>query len=182
MQTRGGHPMYQKFSKAPERSRFPDEAKEGSKIAEHLRTHIASDEVSSEIKKVHQLNGTSQKIQSLLQKELEILHFESEKRNLFLNCGVPSLRPDLYLQIGNSGILVEVERGKTIANNMDLLDVWKCHLCARAHFLFLIVPRERVSLNEQRMQVFDRVSKRIGTFFDLEENYVNVEEVHLFGY
>ena len=85
------------------------------------------------------------------------------------------------MKIGKSGILVEVERGKTIANNMDILDIWKCHLCNKADFLFLIVPRVRVSQNGKPNKVFERVSKRIDTFFN-PANYVNVEAVYLFGY
>ena len=38
---------------------------------------------------------------------------------------------------------MEVERGKTVLNNMDLLDVWKCHICESANYLFLIVPQMR---------------------------------------
>lgn len=174
--------MYNKFFKAPKSPKLIEISEKVSIIAERLNKHIASDEVSSEIKRVHQINGTSQLIQSVLQKELETLKFVPEKKGLFLNCGVPSLRPDLYLKIGESGILVEVERGKTIANNMDLLDVWKCHLCVNADFLFLIVPCVRTSQNGNAMKVFDRVSNRIGTFFTSKENYINVEEVHLFGY
>ncbi len=64
---------------------------------------------------------------------------------------------------------------------MDILDIWKCHLCDKADFLFLIVPRVRVSRDGKSNKTFERVSKRIGTFFN-PANYVNVEEVHLFGY
>lgn len=131
--------MYKKFFKAPKTPKFLDISEKVSLIAERLNRHIASDEVSSEIKRVHQINGTSQKIQSVLQKELETLKFEPEKKGLFLNCGVPSLRPDLYLKIGKSGILVEVERGKTIANNMDLLDV-EMSLVSRGRLLVLDRP------------------------------------------
>ena len=45
-------------------------------------------------------------------------------------------------RVGSSGILLEVERGKTTINNMDFLDFWKCHLCEHAHYLFLLVPQE----------------------------------------
>lgn len=40
-----------------------------------------------------------------------------------------------------SGIILEVERGKTLMNNMDLLDMWKCHICEHARYLFSIVPK-----------------------------------------
>ena len=32
---------------------------------------------------------------------------------------------------------MEVERGKTTTNNMDLLDIYKCHICEEANHLFL---------------------------------------------
>ena len=51
------------------------------------------------------------------------------------------LRPDYYRPLETSGILLEVERGKTTTNNMDLLDFWKCHLCRHADYLFLMVPQ-----------------------------------------
>ncbi len=135
----------------------------------------------SRLEAVHRPNGTSHEIQTLLKRKLETLKFVSEKKALFSNSGVPGLTPDLYLEIGKSGILIEVERGKIIANNMDILDIWKCHLCDKADFLFLIVPRVRVSRDGKSNKTFERVSKRIGTFFN-PANYVNVEEVHLFGY
>ena len=135
----------------------------------------------SKVEAVHKLNGTSREIQALLTKKLEKLGFGSEKRGLFWDCQVPGTTPDFYVKIGKSGILIEVERGKTIANNMDILDIWKCHLCDKADFLFLIVPCVRVSQNGKPIKVFERVSKRIDTFFN-PANYVNVEAVHLFGY
>ena len=46
------------------------------------------------------------------------------------------------MPIGESGIILEVERGKTTINNMDLLDFWKCHICSYAHGLYLLVPTE----------------------------------------
>ena len=70
------------------------------------------------------------------------LGFVSEAKGLFGELPTSALRPDYYLPIGESGILLEVERGKTTINNMDLLDFWKCHLCEHANYLFLMVPQE----------------------------------------
>jgi hypothetical protein len=44
------------------------------------------------------------------------------------------------MSLDGTGIILEVERGKTTINNMDLLEFWKCHICAHADFLFLMVP------------------------------------------
>lgn len=171
---------YNKFSKGT--GNLPEESEQVSSIAEQLREYMATDLVRSRIGEVHKLNGNSHEIQSLLEEKLLELGFKSEKRDLFKGCKVPSLRPDFYREVGESGILVEIERGKTIANNMDLLDFWKCHLCAEADFLFLVVPCERMSRNGQVTRAFDRASKRMATFFEPTTNYVNVEAVYLFGY
>jgi hypothetical protein len=171
---------YVTYSKEP--GRFPHLSKEVSAIAERLKLYLDGPRVRAEIKRINKINGTSQQIQSLLKMELEELGFKSEKKGLFKEYKVPSLRPDFYREVGESGILVEVERGKTIANNMDLLDIWKCHLCSKADFLFLVVPCERRSNNGQVTLAFERASKRMATFFEPAKNYVNVESVHLFGY
>jgi hypothetical protein len=170
---------YDKFSKAS--GNFPDELEQVSSIAEQLRDFMATELVCSAIRDVHKLNGSSQQVQGLLEEKLSELDFTSEKKGLFGGCKVPSLRPDFYRKVGKSGILVEIERGKTIANNMDILDIWKCHLCAEADFLFLVVPCERTNHKGQVTRTFDRASKRMAAFFE-PSNYVNVEAVYLFGY
>ena len=95
---------------------------------------------------------------------------------------VSGIRPDYYKHLEGGGILFEVERGKTIANNMDLLDVWKTHICPSAKHLFLMVPRIRVTGSHQEQKIFQSVEKRIGTFFGEEARDIDVETVHLFGY
>ena len=172
---------YKVFSKNSENLR--DESQKVSIIAEHLKDFMATDQFSSQVELVHKPNGNSQQIQSLLEVELRRLEFAPEKKGLFKNYAVRSLRPDFYKKVGKSGILVEIERGKTIANNMDILDLWKCHLCPEANFLFMVVPCERKSNKGVITRTFDRVGKRMETFFDpMKRNYVNVEAVHLFGY
>ena len=170
---------YKEFSKIP--GNFPDERHEVSEIAKQLADYLVEKEVCSDIGQVHKVNGNSQQIQIVLDKKLRKLGFAVEKRGLFKDTVVPSLRPDFYMKVGNTGILVEIERGQTIANNMDLLDLWKCHLCAEADFLFLVVPCERKSNKNQITRPFERASKRLATFFQ-EGNYINVEAVYLFGY
>lgn len=51
-------------------------------------------------------------------------------------------RADCSLEIEDTGVLVEVERGTTTINDMGLLDFWKCHICEHAHYLMLLVPCE----------------------------------------
>lgn len=76
---------------------------------------------------------------------------------------------------------MEVERGKTKANNMDLLDVWKCHICKTANCLFLIVPIVRQTEKGKSEIIFESVFKRLSVFFQLK-NHINVDAVFLFGY
>lgn len=161
--------------------RLAREFEEVSSIALQLRDFMATASVCAAIKACHRLNGTSQEVQAVLNGKLADLGFQSEKRGLFSEYPVASLRPDFYRRVQNSGILLEIERGKTLTNNMDLLDLWKCHLCAHADFLFLVVPNERPSENGQVIRAFAGASRRLSTFFE-PGNYVNVEAVHLFGY
>jgi len=76
---------------------------------------------------------------------------------------------------------MEVERGKTLANNMDLLDIWKCHICREADYLFLVIPKRRPRGSGKSESVQARVVKRVATFFK-EPNYINVEGVFVFAY
>jgi len=85
---------------------------------------MESDAIYSAIQRVHRLGGKSQEIQAVLEADLEALGFNSERKGLFEDYVVSGLRPDFYRPVDDSGILVEVERGKTITNNMDLLDLW----------------------------------------------------------
>jgi hypothetical protein len=158
-----------------------NEFAEASSIALQLKNYLSSEEVCTEISQCHKLNATSQQIQAIIHEEVEHLGFQSEKRGLFLDYKIAALRPDFYRPLGKSGIILEVERGKTLTNNMDLLDLWKCHVCAHADFLYLIVPVERRSENRTVIRAFDGVLRRLSTFFE-PRNYVNVEAVFVFGY
>jgi hypothetical protein len=159
---------------------FPQEFMEASSIAGQLKEYLRSELVSAEINKCHKINATSHEIQKIIDKEVQRLGFHSEKRGLFGDM-VKALRPDFYRRVGKSGIILEVERGKTITNNMDLLDLWKCHICPYADFLYLIVPIERHSKNGNTIKAFEVARRRLSTFFE-PKNYVNVEAVFLFGY
>lgn len=150
-------------------------------IAESFRVGLDTEEVRAGIAEKHQFGASSHEIQSLVLPLATALGFESEKRGLFKDYTVASLRPDYYLPLEGSGILLEVERGKTTTNNMDLLDLWKCHICPNADYLFLLVPQARPSANGTVMHHFRDVSRRLETFFR-PGNYVNVDGVFLFGY
>jgi len=170
---------YQVFRKEP--LTLKKEFAEVAFIASQLEEYLSLRKVCREIRKHHRPNTPSQQIQAIIHEEVERLGFQSEKRGLFSNYAVPALRPDFYRRVGRSGIILEVERGRTLANNMDLLDLWKCHICAHADFLYLIIPVERQTWYGRTVWTFDRVLRRLSTFFE-PRNYVNVEAVFVFGY
>jgi hypothetical protein len=150
-------------------------------MAEELLEYLEQEKTQQQILERHILGASSALIQDLVLEKAKALGFEDEKRGLFANYAVPALRPDYFCQMGDSGILLEVERGKTTTNNMDLLDFWKCHICEHAEYLFLLVPQKRTSANGSVLWHFKQVERRLGVFFK-PKNYVNVNAVHLFGY
>ena len=127
------------------------------------------------------MGASSATVQSILLPEAKRLGFQSEQKGLFASHASKGLRPDYFKVIGQSGILIEVERGKTLDNNMDLLDLWKCHLCPKADYLFLVVPKRRPTKKGASTVMFARVCGRLEAFFKVP-NLVNVEAVFLFGY
>lgn len=90
------------------------------------------------------------------------------------------LRPDWFLPVAKSGILLEVERGKTLANNVDLLDLWKCHICREADHLFLVVP-VKVQRTGARRTSTRALYPAMSTFV-IPENKVNVVSIAVLGY
>jgi hypothetical protein len=148
-------------------------------IADKLVEYLNQSEIQEKIKITHELNASSQLIQKIFEDKAREWGFASEKNGLFEDY---QLRPDYYMPLSEgTGILLEVERGKTLANNMDLLDVWKCHICKEANFLFLVVPQIRQKSNGHGTTIYNTVLKRLQAFFKTE-NYVNVDAVFVFGY
>jgi hypothetical protein len=152
------------------------------KLATQVTNIFSIPEIIDGIIQAHVFGASSAKVQAVILKKMNDLGFQSERKGLFKDMTVSGIRPDYYKQLDGGGILFEVERGKTIANNMDLLDVWKTHICREAKHLFLMVPRIRVTGNHQEQKIFQSVEKRIGTFFDEQAHDIDVESVHLFGY
>jgi len=147
------------------------------KYAHSLFSYIQLPEVSDRVAHANQKGTSSAAIQACFLEHVLKLGFHSEKQGLF---ATHLLRPDYYLQLSpNRGILLEVEKGKTLTNNMDILDLWKCHICDHAQYLFLAVPI--YAQNAGSRNVFDNVVKRMQPFFS-KENYVGVYGVFIFGY
>ena len=146
-------------------------------IADKVAKHIDTKEVAELIFNNNKKNVDSKTIQDIFILFMKNLGFESEKKNLFKNY---KLRPDYYKRLrDNEGILLEVERGKTINNNMDIYDVWKCHICKEANHLFLFVPQSISHYSN----VYNSSFNRIRSFFEpSEENFINIKSLTLFGY
>jgi hypothetical protein len=160
-----------------------DEIAEVTKIADRLLDYLNQPEVQQAIAIANQPGQSSSCVQDVFTEFAMALGFRSEAKGLFANSFVTGLRPDYYLSIGEkTGILLEVERGKTTMNNMDLLDFWKCHICESADYLFLLVPQElRQNSNALVRNEFANVGRRLAPFFQ-PENYTNVLGLFLYGY
>ena len=150
------------------------------KVAEQLRAALDTAEVKGALTAIPAIGGTSHQVDAVVQPYAELLGFSSQKTTLFGDYPV-ALRPDWYRPLGrSSGIILEVERGKAVTNNMDLLDLWKCHICREAHHLFIVVPNV-VRRNYGTESVYPRVVTRLATFF-ATGNETNVRSVAVFGY
>ena len=156
--------------------------RETLEVSAQVREILKNQEVRDSIAEVHKFGATSHAVQKSILGQVEPLGFVSEKKGLFAAYKVSGIRPDYFKSLAGGGILFEVERGKTIANNMDLLDVWKTHLCSEAKHLFLMVPNIRVTEKGGSQKVFNTVENRIETFFLHENKPIDVNSVHIFGY
>jgi hypothetical protein len=124
----------------------------------------------------------SHEIQDIILVKSNELGFKSEKEGLFVNYQ-KKVRPDFYKQIGETGIIIEVERGQSLQNNNIFKDFWKCHICEKVNYLFLFVPQKLVqnTSNLSGEKTFKRVCENLELFFK-PENYTNVRGLSVFGY
>jgi hypothetical protein len=148
-------------------------------LADKLRSALDVAEVAGALSAIPAIGGTSHQVDAIVQRHAERLGFSSQQRNLFKEYPV-SLRPDWYRPLEENGILLEIERGKAVTNNMDLLDLWKTHICREAEHLFILVPK-LVVRNYGTERVYPRVVTRLATFF-APGNEINVASVAVFGY
>lgn len=158
-----------------------DEYRAVKAIAARLLAHFQTPETSAKLSFANQPGAPSQGVQDAFVEFAHELGFVDEHVGLF--AGYESaVRPDYFLRLGATGILLEVERGKTTINNMDFLDFWKCHLCEQANYLFLLVPRElRQNAKMSPRREYAAVVRRLAPFF-VPRNYTNVRGLFVFGY
>lgn len=159
-----------------------DEWSEVLQVADSLVRHLDEPGVAALISEANQPGQSSATIQRIFLAEATRLGFRDESKGLFSTYKSSALRPDFYRPVGATGIILEVERGKTTINNMDLLDFWKCHICEHASYLFLMVPQElRQNPTMSPRREFATVAKRLESFFR-PGNYTNVRGLVLMGY
>ena len=151
-------------------------------VGRQVRVILNKPEVISKIATAHVFGATSHSVQATILDELSEIGFTSEKKGLFADFKVPGIRPDYFKPHEGGGFLFEVERGKTIANNMDLLDVWKTHICREARHLILLVPNIRVTGKGAKQNIFSPVQNRISAFFHESVPAIDVDSIHLIGY
>ncbi len=161
------------------------ELAEVGRVAEALLTHLRLPDIESAIDEANQPGKSSSLVQDVFLTEAVRLGFRSEAKGLFASYRTPALRPDYFVPLPQfgTGIILEVERGKTTINNMDFLDFWKCHICSEAHHLFLLVP-QRLQQNADGSRItkpYEAVKNRLASFFQ-PVNYTNVRSCWLFGY
>ena len=146
-------------------------------IAREIENYLKNKEVYERIKKANTKGTSSQIIQEIIEEIAKPLGFTDEKEGLFKKYSNSGLRPDFYKKLGKSGILMEVERGKTTTNNMDLLDIYKCHICEEASHLFLFVP---IKVSHTK-NIYKNVCKKVSNFF-IKKNYLNIDSLIVYGY
>lgn len=151
-------------------------------IVDALYAHLELAEIVAAIREANRPGRSSSEVQNVFLEHARQLGFTDESKGLFAGYVTSALRPDYYLPLGDTGVLIEVERGKTTINNMDLLDFWKCHICTHAHYLILLVPTElRQNETMSPRREFTTVRNRLASFFE-DGNYTNVRGLFLFGY
>lgn len=151
-------------------------------VADEIVAYLKQPRTRARIKMVDVPGASSSTIQAVILDRAESLGFRNEAKGLFKSYPNNGLRPDYYRRVGDSGILLEVERGKTNINNMDFLDFWKCHICEHAHYLFLMVPVSLVQNSSGKSsKPFEATAKHLSSFFQ-PSNYTNVRGLVLIGY
>lgn len=151
-------------------------------ISDRLLNHLNEPAALALMFDANQPGFSSGRVQESFAPFAADLGFVSEAKGLFANYDNKAVRPDYYRAMDGTGILMEVERGKTTINNMDFLDFWKCHLCEHADYLFLMVPQALIQNTTMKpRREYNAVVKRMGSFFT-PGNFTNVRGLHVFGY
>lgn len=174
---------YRRHARVPDGVMQRGELDRVDALAERLIDHLKADE--DIIARLHIHGAQSKAIQERVGSLLELeLGFRAELVLTPDEGLVTRARPDFYYPLSpGTGVIAEVERGGTTANNHDLKDLWKVHIAINANHLFLVVPNELFNENGAvRERPFPKVARRMGAFFTSPRTAVDVLSVHIFGY
>ena len=156
---------------------------EVKRIAEDLIGYLNQPKILKLLDDANQPSVSSGVVQKIFLEKATELGFKDESIGLFGEYANRKLRPDYFLRLQTTGILMEVERGKTNDNNMDFLDFWKCHICKHADYLYLCVPKvlkQNASVKTVK-RPFQKVVLNMEPFF-MTENSTNVKGMVIIGY
>lgn len=78
-------------------------------------------------------------------------------------------------------VIIEIERGKILNNNMDMLDFWKTHIHGHCRYLILMVPLVLKHSEKSTEHPFEKVRTRMDLLFS-KDNRTNVRGLVLIGY
>jgi hypothetical protein len=175
--------QYAFHARPPADAAEADEIARVRELARQLRRHLETEAETIAALHIHgaQSSAIQRTVGSLLEQRLA---FVSEVILTPDEGLVTQARPDFYLRLSEStGVIAEVERGGTTANNHDLKDLWKTHVAVDANHLFLVVPNELFNeAGAVRERPFPKVVRRMGAFFTSKRRFVDVLSVHVFGY
>jgi hypothetical protein len=101
------------FVQEPHRSSV--EWRRVKQIANQLLKELNSPATLRAISKANRPGISSGEVQAAFRPSAEKLGFHSERQGLFAE-SITGLRPDFFLPLGENGVILEVERGKTTTN------------------------------------------------------------------
>jgi hypothetical protein len=128
----------------------------GAALADELHQHLSTDDAQARIADANQPGRSSAVVQATFGEFVRDLGLESEKVGLF-GTDELALRPDYFLRLEGTGILLEVERGKITP----------------------LALRQNPDMSPRKELV--TVTRRMERFF-VPGNYTNVRGLRLFGY
>jgi hypothetical protein len=173
---------YRQLSRPPADELERTELDRVSQMAVQLKAHLESDAVAIAALHLHGAQSTAiqNRVGSLLEQQLGFLSEVVVTPDAGL---VTQARPDFYFPLSdNTGVIAEVERGGTTANNHDLKDLGKTHLAVNADHLFLVVPNELFKESGAvREKPYPKVVRRMSAFFGTPRSHVDVLSVHISG-
>ncbi len=110
-------------------------------VAKNLLEQLNAAQTLVKIAEANRPGASSAEVQATLRASRGVAGFPDRAEGSLAGSILRAASGRFLSSIGDTGILLEVERGKTTTNNMDLLDFWKCHISKHAAYLFLLVPK-----------------------------------------